>query len=291
MNTNPTSRKLADISSTLDAVGKLAGQQEGTNTRMPSIFIGHGSPMNTVMDNAFTRTLTSWGAALPRPKAILAVSAHWQTPGQTLVDVQPHPQVIYDFYNFPQALYEIQYPAPGAPEIAMQVASMVKLRQVVPNTEWGIDHGTWTVLRFMFPQADVPIFQLSIDYSAPGEVHHAIGQELQALRDQGVMIIGSGNITHNLRRVDRSVEEGPVSSQPWSQEFDDGVKKALQERDDAILMDYLRFGDCARISAEMPDHYWPLLYTVGAAQKDEALRFTYESFQAGTLSMRCFQFG
>lgn len=267
-----------------------AGRPHDRDVRMPSVFVGHGSPMNTIQDNDFTRRLTAWGRELPRPKAILAISAHWQTPGQTCVDVQPHPPTIHDFYNFPPAMYQLQYPAPGAPEIAHTVAATIRSRKVVPNAEWGLDHGTWAVLRFMFPEADIPVFQLSIDYSAPGEVHYALGRELSALRDQGIMILGSGNVTHNLRDIDRGLPELPRASQSWAQSFDDSVRQALLQRDDKALMQYERLPG-AEIAVATPDHYWPLLYVLGAAGVDEQPAFTYESFQAGTLSMRCVQFG
>ena len=260
---------------------------------MPVLFVGHGSPMNAIQDNEFTRFLRGWHARLPRPQAILVVSAHWLTPGATSVGVQAHPKTIHDFGGFPKPLFEMQYPAPGSPEFAREAASLVRRANVLPTDEWGLDHGAWTVLHHMYPAADVPVFQLSIDYDKPAAFHHAVGRELAALRDKGVLIVGSGNVVHNLRATDRIEGLAPTASRPWAQAFDDAVKKALASRDDMALVNYARLGgDSAAIAVQTPDHYFPFLYALGASNSlSERAASVFEGFQAGTLSMRCVQFG
>jgi 4,5-DOPA dioxygenase extradiol len=261
--------------------------------RMPVLFIGHGSPMNALQDNAFTRFLRGWQARLPRPHAILMVSAHWLTPGATAVGVQANPKTIHDFGGFPKPLFDLQYPAPGAPETAREAAALVRRANVIATEEWGLDHGSWTVLHHLYPAADVPVFQLSIDYDRPAAFHHAVGRELAALRERGVLIIGSGNVVHNLRATDRVDGLVATASRPWAQAFDDAVKKALAERDDMALVDYPRLGRGAAATAvQTPDHYFPFLYALGASDTlSEKAVSVFEGFQSGTLSMRCVQFG
>lgn len=276
----------------LSGLSELAQAANGTAVaRMPVIFVGHGSPLNAIRENAFTHHLKAWGAALPRPSAILAVSAHWLTPGSTMVGVQARPPTIHDFGGFPKALHEVEYPAPGAPEIARAAAKLVRQNPARTTEEWGLDHGTWTVLRHLFPKADIPVFQLSIDYQRGGLHHYAIGRELAALREQGVLIMGSGNIVHNLRVIDRAADDALVATQAWAQDFGSAVKIALEARDDQRLINYTRLGSSATLAVPTPDHYFPLLYALGAAGVDEQARSVFEGFQAGTLDMRCLQFG
>lgn len=259
--------------------------------RMPVLFIGHGSPINAVQDNAFTRALASLGRTLPRPTAILAISAHWQTPGKTLVDSQQNPPTIHDFRGFPPELSEFQYPASGSPELANKlVATLNKFRGASADNQWGLDHGTWSVLAHIFPQADIPVVQLSIDYSAPGSTHYALGRELAYLRKMGVLILGSGGIVHNLRALEEA-GDSDRATQSWAQEFDDRVAKALRDRNDDALQNYHTLHPQARLAVPTPDHYWPLLYVLGAADAHERPQFPFEGFQHGTLSMRCVRFG
>ncbi len=258
---------------------------------MPVIFIGHGSPMNVLRDNAFTRQLRAWGKALPRPAAILSISAHWLTPESTQLGVQASPETIHDFGGFPQALHEMIYPAPGSPALAREAAALLHANPAGTTEEWGLDHGTWTVLHHLYPKADIPVFQLSIDYAKPADFHYRLGREISALRSRGVLIMGSGNVVHNLRATDRGASDAPRASRPWAQAFDDAVKKALATRDDPALIAYEGFGESARMAVPTPDHYFPLLYALGAATRDERAVSTFEGFQAGTLSMRCLQFG
>lgn len=287
-------RQLLQTLSALAAVSQSV-HAAAPKTRMPVIFIGHGSPMNAISDNDFTRALSAWGQALPRPAAILSVSAHWLTPGETLVDVQARPRTIHDFGGFPRALHDMQYPAPGSPDTARALQSIVKSRRVQDSDDWGLDHGTWTVLHHLYPKADIPTFQLSIDYSAPGRFHHAIGRELAALRERGVLIVGSGNIVHNLRATVRGAAPGARGLTDWANRFDDAVKLALQDRsmrNETRLMNYETLSpEAAAMAVPTPDHYWPFLYALGASEPREKLTTTYEGFHSGTLSMRCLQWG
>lgn len=259
--------------------------------RMPVIFAGHGSPMNAIQENSFTRYLRAWGTALPRPAAILVVSAHWLTQGVTAVDVQDNPRTIHDFGGFPQPLFDIRYPAPGAPAVAREAAALIGHRPVQLATDWGLDHGAWSVLLHMFPDADIPVFQVSIDYGLTGAEHYRIGQDLAPLRDKGVLIMGSGNIVHNLRATDFGHGDSLHASRPWAEDFDNAVAATLARRDDERLYDYLRLDPSAAMAVPTPDHYWPLVYALGAASKDEVPTTVFAGFQGGTLGMRCIQFG
>lgn len=272
----------------LKVISQMMNQQP---SRMPTLFVGHGSPMNAVQHNGYTQMLSQWASHFPVPKAILMVSAHWQTPGKTLVDGQEHPKTIHDFYNFPEELYQIQYPAMGAPDVAAEVVKAISARTVSINNEWGLDHGTWAVLKYLYPNADVPVLQLSIDYDAPAEFHYQLGQQLRGLRDQGILIVGSGNISHNLRTVEPYYGEEDHASQDWAQQFGDYVRDALQKRNDEALIHYKNEGEPAMMAAGYPDHYWPFLYVLGAAYPEEKVRITFEKYQLGTLDMLCCQFG
>jgi len=257
---------------------------------MPTLFIGHGSPMNAVRDTAFTRGLRAWGASLPRPVAILSVSAHWLTPGTTAVSTAARPRTIHDFGGFPPELYRIDYPAPGAPEVARRAGVLVREAQVLHDAARGLDHGTWTVLRHLFPHADIPVFQLSIDYGQPASFHYRVGQELRALRRHGVLILGSGNVVHNLRATLRDAPDDATAATPWANAFDEFVRAALSDRDDRALLGYeARAG--AAMSVPTPDHYYPLLYALGASDATATAKMVFAGFQAGTISMRCVQFG
>jgi 4,5-DOPA dioxygenase extradiol len=268
----------------LRAFDAMAAEQKKT-ARQPVMFIGHGSPMNIVRDNAFTQSLKKLGEQTEKPNALLVVSAHWLTPGQTAVSTNPKPETIYDFGGFPDELYQIKYPAPGKPDVAHEVAQSVKSLKVHEDHEMGLDHGAWSILRHIWPKADVPVFQLSIDYGKPMQFHYDLGKELRSLRDKGVMILGSGNIVHNLRRID--FDEN-AKTFDWAQEFDAWSKEKLVARDDAALVAYDKQAT-ARVAHPTNDHYLPLLYTLGALDPKEQVRFTHESFQNASISMRCFE--
>jgi 4,5-DOPA dioxygenase extradiol len=252
---------------------------------MPALFIGHGSPMNALEDNMFTRGWRDVAATLPRPRAILCISAHWESRG-TWVQAAAAPQTIHDFRGFPQALFDVRYPAPGDPALARRIAAMIKSVKVEKTQDWGLDHGAWSVLRVLFPHADIPTLQLSIDSAQPGAFHYALGRELAALRDDGVLILGSGNIVHNLRTLNFR-DPRPTD---WAVRFDDAVRARIAEHEHADLIDWTRLDAQAALAVPTPEHYLPLLYVLGAQRADDALRI----FNAGyfsTISMTCVQVG
>ncbi len=254
-----------------------------TTTRQPAVFIGHGSPMNALEDNRYTATWRALGAAIERPRAILCVSAHWYT-NATAVTAMTQPRTIHDFYGFPDELFAVDYPAPGLPEVAELVAETVKPRWVGLDTDsWGIDHGTWSVLVHMFPDADVPVIQLSINALKPLDYHLDIGARIAPLRDQGVLIVGSGNIVHNLRRIAwQQAEEGF----DWNQRFDETARTILADDPGEVL----RLADHADFDAAVPtpDHFIPLLHVSGvAAATGETLGELVQGYAYGSLSMTC----
>jgi 4,5-DOPA dioxygenase extradiol len=253
--------------------------------RMPALFIGHGSPMNAIEKNIFHQEWQRLGRELPKPKAILCVSAHWMTPG-TRVTAMDMPKTIYDFYGFPQELYDAKYPAPGAPMLAQQTADLVNSTKVIQDLDWGLDHGTWSVLLPMFPMADIPVYQLSLDMNAPPARHYEIGKELSALRNQGVLIIGSGNMVHNLGRMQWS--DGAYD---WAQEFDFWCRDQIQTGDFQPLVDYHKKGMVAQLSIPTAEHYLPLLYILGLKEESEPLCWFNEQVTMGSISMRSLMIG
>ncbi len=256
-----------------------------TDQKMPVLFVGHGNPMNAIEDNEFSRAWAAIGKELPKPRAILCVSAHWYTRG-TLVTGMDQPKTIHDFGGFPRELYEQEYPAPGSPDLARLTKETVKKAEVILDEEWwGLDHGTWSVLARMFPQADVPVVQLSIDGTQPGEFHYALGRELSALRNKGVLIVGSGNIVHNLRMASFQ-GEGPAQAYDWAIEFDQTIKDLIERGDHDSIVNYQKLGQAARLSIPTNDHYLPLLYILALQDKQESVRFFADKVFAGSLSMR-----
>ena len=266
---------------------KYSGMKEGNQrmVKMPALFIGHGSPMNIVQDNSYTRDLAALGRDLPRPKAILVVSAHWLTNG-TFVTAQAEPKQIYDFGGFPEELYKIKYPAKGYPDLALRVAELAP--EVRPSSEWGLDHASWAVLIHLLPKADIPVLELSLDLREAPEYHYAMGRKLAPLRDEGVLVIGSGNIVHNLRILDWDDPQAPVMD--WAAAFDAAAMECLVKRNHKGLMNYRHLPESAR-AVPTADHYLPLLYVLGMQGKDDPVAFTHEGFQNASLSMRCFRVG
>jgi 4,5-DOPA dioxygenase extradiol len=251
---------------------------------MPVLFIGHGNPMNAVRDNPFTRALRSLRRALPRPETILCVSAHWLTDG-TWVTHMAEPRTIHDFWGFPQELFKVQYNAPGNPAAAETLARQIQEPKVLlDDALWGLDHGTWSVLKHMYPEADVPVFQLSIDLSMPSSHHFALGRELRSLRERGILILGSGNIVHNLGQIRWEPDAAPHD---WAVEFDEWVQTRLECRDYGVLMNEGPRSRTGRLSVPSPDHWYPLLYTLGASDENDHLQFEYEGIEHGSISMRC----
>ena len=248
--------------------------------RMPALFIGHGNPMLAITSNPYREAWQALGASLPQPKAILCISAHWQTVG-TQVCVSKHPNTLHDFGGFPSELFEQQYAAPGTPEFAQLTQSLFPAGKISANADWGLDHGAWCILQSLFPKADVPVFQLSLDLNLDFSAHFKLARQLAQLRNRDVMVIGSGNIVHNLAQLNM---QGKTAD--WARDFDQYVKSALENSDDEALMHIERAGPCARLAAPSDEHYLPLLYIAAVRHSGDQLHFMTESFDLGTLSMR-----
>jgi 4,5-DOPA dioxygenase extradiol len=253
-----------------------------TMDRLPAIFIGHGNPMNALESNAYTEGWARIGRDLPRPKAVLSVSAHWYLPG-TLVTAMARPRTIHDFGGFPPALHEFRYDAPGSPELAARIQSLLAPLPVGLDEGWGLDHGTWSVLAHVFPGADVPVVQLSMDETRPAAFHYEIGRRLRDLRDEGVLVIGSGNIVHNLHAY--AWGRHPTEPFDWATRFEQQARELILAGDHAPLVDYESLGRDAVLSAPTPEHYLPLLYVLGARHPEDAASFPVEGIDGGSVSM------
>jgi 4,5-DOPA dioxygenase extradiol len=255
--------------------------------RLPVLFVGHGSPMNAIEDNEFRRSWQGlgqeFGARWPKPRLILCISAHWLTTGWQVTAMEA-PRTIHDFGGFPQELFDEQYPAPGSPGMAAEVSRTVVDPPVTLDQEWGLDHGSWSILKPMFPQADIPVIQLSMDYPQPAARHFSIGRQLSGLRERGVLIVGSGNIVHNLR----AMRWGAPANQAyeWAAEFDGKIAQALEQGDMETVQDFQALGNIAQLAHPTYDHYLPLLYAAGAAAPGEQPRFFNTNFQGASISMR-----
>lgn len=250
--------------------------------RMPAIFVGHGNPMNAIVQNQYSKTWSELGKKLPHPQAILCISAHWLTNG-TSVAVTKKPETIHDFGGFPDELFKVQYPAPGAPDYAKMAANSVKGIAVHEDPEFGLDHGAWSVLKNMYPGANVPVFQLSIDYGKSPQFHYDLGKQLAVLRNKGVLIIGSGNVVHNLGMVSWN---DPSKKYDWAVEFDQVVRRAIETRDHQKLIGFTKLGQLATLAHPTPDHYYPLLYILALQQQNEGFSFFNDTFDMGSISMR-----
>ncbi|MBA4055190.1 MAG: 4,5-DOPA dioxygenase extradiol [Marivirga sp.] len=249
--------------------------------KMPVLFVGHGSPMNGIEDNAFSQRWRQMGRDIPTPTAVLCVSAHWFTRG-TLITAMDHPKTIHDFGGFPQALFAVQYPAPGSPQIAKQAIELVQKTKVIPDHDWGLDHGTWSIVRHMYPDATIPVLQLSIDYTQNAQYHYELAHELSQLRKKGVLIIGSGNMVHNLRILNWNQ---PESGFDWAVEMNDTFKKLIAKSDHESLIHYERLGQAAKLSIPTPEHYLPLMYTLGLQDKSDAVSIFNDKTLMGSISM------
>jgi 4,5-DOPA dioxygenase extradiol len=250
--------------------------------RMPAVFVGHGNPMNSIRRNQWTAGWSALGTILPRPKAILAISAHWYVPA-TMATVMEQPRTIHDFGGFPEELYKIRYTAPGNPPLAIKVRDWLSPTPVMLDREWGLDHGTWSVLCHIFPEADIPVVQLSVDRRQPASFHYEIGKLLAPLRDEEILILGSGNLVHNLQAYNWNQPD--AAAYDWAVEFETKVRNILQSEKDELLVDYHNLGSEARLSVPTPDHYLPLLYVLGTRTKDENVNFPIEGFEGGSMSM------
>jgi 4,5-DOPA dioxygenase extradiol len=258
------------------------------NPRLPAIFFGHGNPMNALGNNRYAGAWAALGAGLPRPRAVLCISAHWYLP-QLAVTSMTMPRTIHDFGGFPRELFAVQYPAPGDPALASEVRQLLAPLDVVLDQSWGLDHGTWSVLCHVFPKADVPVVQLSIDETRAPQFHYEIGQRLRPLRDAGVLIVGSGDIVHNLHAY--AWGRHPVEPYDWAARFETKVRELLVAHDHAPLIDYGSLGKDALLSVPTPEHYLPLLYVLGAAHADDAIAFPVDGMDGGCVSMLSVQFG
>jgi 4,5-DOPA dioxygenase extradiol len=255
---------------------------------MPAIFFGHGNPMNALLDTDYTGSWAAIGKQIPRPDAILCISAHWYVPA-TSVTAMASPETIHDFGGFPEALYKVRYPAPGNPDLAKRVKDLLEPIQVSLDNQWGLDHGTWSVLCRVFPDADIPVVQLSIDERQSPGFHYEAGKRLAPLRDEGVLVIGSGNVVHNLRAY--RWDGHSVRPYNWALRFEDKVRSALVDGRDSELIEYEMLGEEALKSAPTPDHYLPLLYIMGLRRKNEPVSFPVEGIDGGSISMLAVQFG
>lgn len=255
---------------------------------LPAIFFGHGNPLNALQTNSYTRGWRLIGERVGKPRAILSISAHWFVPG-TGVTIGTAPRTIHDFGGFPRELYQVRYPAPGDPELARRVQTMLAPLPVIPDESWGLDHGTWSVLKHVYPEADVPVVQLSIDETRPAAWHFEIGRRLAPLREEGVLIVGSGNLVHNLHTYAWGAHE--PEPYEWAVRFENDAKAMLLAGDDQPLIHYEKLGREALLSIPTPDHYLPLLYTIGTRRPGESVRFPIEGVDGGSISMLCVEVG
>jgi 4,5-DOPA dioxygenase extradiol len=251
-------------------------------TRLPAVFFGHGNPMNALDDNAYTRGWSALAAAMPRPRAILMVSAHWYLPG-THVTAMQQPRTIHDFGGFPRELYDVRYPAPGSPELAARVQELLAPAEVTRDERWGLDHGTWSVLVHAYPDADIPVVQLAIDETQPPEFHYALGRRLAPLRDEGVLIAGSGNVVHNLHAY--AWGRHPATQFDWAVRFEQQARALLNAGNHEPLVDYEALGSDAMLSVPTPDHYLPLLYVIATQQPGDVVTYPVEGGDGGSISM------
>jgi 4,5-DOPA dioxygenase extradiol len=252
--------------------------------KLPVLFIGHGSPMNGIEDNRFSQTWYTLGQQITKPKAVLVISAHWLTTG-THITAMEAPKTIHDFGGFPQALFDVQYPAKGDPELALTAAKLITSTHVELDHDWGLDHGTWTVVRHMYPDADIPVLQLSIDYGRPPQYHYDLAKQLTALRKKGVLIIGSGNMIHNLRMADFQKLNEPNYGFDWAVEMNDIFKKKIIEGNHTDLINYNKLGLGATLAIPTPDHYYPLLYSLGLQDSQDDITFFNDELVGGSLNM------
>ena len=266
---------------------KGLGEEE---EKMPVLFIGHGSPMNAIEDNEFSQRWHQMGKEIPTPKAVVVVSAHWLTKG-TLVTAMPNPKTIHDFGGFPQALFDVQYPAPGSPELASEIQKLITNPAVELDHDWGLDHGTWSVVKHMYPNADIPVLQLSIDYYKPAAYHYELAKQLLSLRKKGVLIIGSGNMVHNLRMVAWDKLNEPEYGFDWALEMNDIFKNKISNGFHKELIQYEKLNKSATLAIPSPDHYYPLLYILALQTDNDKVEFFNDKAVGGSLTMTSVKIG
>jgi len=272
---------------TLSAFRNFTDSLQEDDHLMPVLFIGHGSPMNGIEDTEFSRRWAQMGQEIPTPKAVLVISAHWYTQG-TKITAMEHPKTIHDFGGFPKELFAVQYPAPGNPDLARETASLIHASL---DHDWGLDHGTWTVVRHMYPKANIPVLQLSIDYSKGPQYHFDLAKELYALRRKGVLIIGSGNLVHNLRMVAWDRLGDKEYGYDWALDINDQFKHLISSREHKPLINYTQLGKSALLAIPTPDHYLPLMYTLGLQSDKDNISFFNDKAVGGSLTMTSVKFG
>jgi 4,5-DOPA dioxygenase extradiol len=280
---------LTGVHSNLNALGKLAESFKATDP-WPVFFFGHGSPMNAIEQNEFSLEWQRIGQHLPKPNAILCISAHWLTKG-TFVTAMEQPKTIHDFGGFPKELFDVQYSAPGSPLLASETATLVKDITVGLDEEWGLDHGSWSVLKHLYPNADVPVIQMSIDYHQPASFHYELGKQLAALRRKGILIIGSGNMVHNLGMVAWDKMDVDNYAFDWATEANEKMKSLILQHQHQPLLDYRNQGRAFDLSIPTPDHYFPMLYTLALQEKDENAFLFNDKAVMGSLTMTSFRIG
>jgi 4,5-DOPA dioxygenase extradiol len=285
-------RRIKKMTSFRDYINGATGDggRDASSGKMPVLFIGHGSPMNAIEENEFSMGWRELGRKLPEPAAILCISAHWETKG-TQVTAMEHPKTIHDFGGFPRELYEVQYPAPGDPALAMETKDTVKSRLIELDERWGLDHGAWSVIRRLYPEADVPVVQLSLDYYMKPQGHYDLARELSSLRKKGVLIIGSGNMVHNLGLVSWENMNTPGFSFDWAVEAGDRMKQMITGGDHRSLINYSSQGRAFSLAIPTPEHYLPLLYALALKEDDDNLEWFNENYIAGSLSMTSIKIG
>ena len=267
----------------LNALNKLSSAVKSTDS-MPVLFLGHGSPMNAIEENEFVRGFRSVGKSLPRPRAILVISAHWQTHG-TFVTAMENPRTIYDFSGFPPALYHVKYPAPGSPDLARDTKNLIQKTDVGLDEKWGLDHGAWSVVKHLYPDADIPVVEMSLDYNKPPQYHYELAKELSTLREKGVLIIGSGNMVHNLRLVAWDKFAAENYCYDWALEASDKMRKYILSGDHKPLINYASQGRAFDLAIPTSDHYLPLLYALALKEESDDVTLFNDKAIAGSLTM------
>ena len=275
---------------TLSAFKNFTSNLSTGKTLMPVLFIGHGSPMNGIEDTGFSRRWSQMAKEIPTPKAVLVVSAHWFTKG-TKITAMDFPKTIHDFGGFPEELFEVQYPAPGNPILAKETAALLHSAHVELDHDWGLDHGTWTIVRYMYPEANIPVLQLSIDYTKGPQYHYDLAKELHELRKKGVLIIGSGNMVHNLRLVDWHKLNETGYAYDWATEINDTFKSLIEKGEHKPLINFSSLGKAAQLAIPTPEHYLPLMYTLGVKSASESVSFFNDEAVGGSLTMTSVKIG
>lgn len=270
--------------STLNDLSKYTDGLKNRDEKMPVLFIGHGSPMNGIENNEFSEYWLKLAGEIQHPEAVLCISAHWLSRG-TAITAMDFPRTIHDFGGFPQALFDVQYPAPGNAQLAKEISTNIKSTHVGLNHDWGLDHGCWSVVKNMYPDADIPVLQLSIDYSKPAAYHYSLAKELVSLRKKGVLILGSGNMVHNLGMIDWRKIAVPNFGYDWAIEINETFKTKIKNTDHQALINYQNLGEAAKLAIPTPDHYYPLIYSLALQEKNDSIEFFNDKYVAGSLSM------